>query len=268
MAQVFRTTRHTTCIPEEVGGSGNPSIPTAHGVVVAMEAALDHLGHGTLEGKTVAVQGLGNVASAMIRDLIERREGRIVGADIDERAVAQARARFAGAALDLRLAGPHEDAILAEPCDILAPNAVGAVLNDRTIPRIRARIVCGAANNQLEEPRRDATALRDGGILYVPDFLANRMGIVSCANEQYGMVADDPVILGHLDRGNPNGIFQRAQEVFRRAGESGRTTAEEAERLADELGAQLHPIWGHRGRVIIDHLVRSGWDRGRPVGGP
>jgi hypothetical protein len=105
-------------------------------------------------------------------------------------------------------------------------------------------------------------ALKEQGILYVPDFLANRMGIVNCANEQYGSFDEDPAILVHLGRKSPAGIFQRALEVFKRAQQSGRTTAHEAELLANELMQQLHPIWGHRGQVIIDHLVQDGWDRG------
>ena len=40
-------------------------------------------------------------------------------------------------------------AILSEPCDILAPNALGNVLTPATIPTIKAKIVCGAANSQV-----------------------------------------------------------------------------------------------------------------------
>ena len=49
MAAVFSRTRFTTCIPPALGGSGNPSAPTARGVVRGMEAALAHLGRGGLE---------------------------------------------------------------------------------------------------------------------------------------------------------------------------------------------------------------------------
>jgi len=40
MSDVFSGTRFTTCIPSVLGGSGNPSVPTARGVVCGMEAAL------------------------------------------------------------------------------------------------------------------------------------------------------------------------------------------------------------------------------------
>src|SRR5262245_49841083 len=72
MAEIFTATRFTTCIPEAAGGSGNPSPSTARGVVCAMEAAVDHLRQGTLAGKSVVLQGGGNVGSSMIADLLER----------------------------------------------------------------------------------------------------------------------------------------------------------------------------------------------------
>ncbi|MCW8811736.1 MAG: hypothetical protein OQK64_12325, partial [Ignavibacteriaceae bacterium] len=48
MANVFSGTRFTTCIPPEFGGSGNPSAPTAKGIISGMEAALEFLEMGTL----------------------------------------------------------------------------------------------------------------------------------------------------------------------------------------------------------------------------
>jgi len=64
---VFEKTRFTTCISPELGGSGNPSVPTAHGIVASMEGALAFAEMGDLEGKTVAIQGLGNVGGAMVQ---------------------------------------------------------------------------------------------------------------------------------------------------------------------------------------------------------
>jgi len=262
MAQVFQRTRYTTCIPPAFGGSGNPSILTARGVVVAMEAALQHLGMGTLESKTIALQGLGNVSLYTIDELLRRDVKRIVGTDVDLSAIQAVEERFAGDRLETHLVSPADVSIFARDCDILVPNAVGATLNPQTIPLIRARVVCGAANNQLEDSPRDARTLHDRNILYVPDFLANRMGIVNCANEQYGVFAGDAAIDAHLERDTEFGIFSRCLEVFSRAAESGLTPAEEAEMLADELSAQPHPIWGNRGQQIIDYLVASDWALG------
>lgn len=265
MAVLYTMTRHTTCIPEKLGGSGNPSILTATGVVVAMEAALEHLGRGSLEGKTVVMQGLGNVSSYMVGDLVARKVKRIVAADIDQRMIERVKKAHPGAPLDARLVSRGDNSIFSEAGDVFAPNAVGAVLGPDTIPHIRAGVVCGAANNQLVDPQRDARALHDRGILYVADFLANRMGIVNAANEQYGRFPGDPSIYAHLDKDTPFGIYRRAMEVFERAKKTGRTPAEEASDLADELSQELHPVWGHRGQLIIDYLVGSGWSGEAPI---
>ncbi len=265
MAFVYSTTRYTTCIPEKFGGSGNPSVLTATGVVVAMEAALEHLGMGSLEGKTIVMQGLGNVALHMLGDLLDRKVEKIVGADINDWTIDRVKKTYPDAPIEARLVEPGDVSIFSEPGDVFAPNAVGAVLNPVTIPQIRTAIVCGAANNQLEDPKRDQHTLHERGILYVPDFLANRMGIVNCANEQYGRFDGDPAIYAHLERETPTGIYQRCMEVFARAKSSGRTPADEASDLADELSQELNPIWGHRSQKVINFLVESGWAGGEPI---
>lgn len=265
MARVFETTRYTTCIPGERGGSGNPGVLTARGVVVAIEAALESLGLGSIAGKTVAIQGLGNVSLHTIGVLLERGVERIVGVDIDLGAVQTVEDAYGGAPLDLRVVSREDRSVFSEPCEVFVPNAVGATLNPETIPLLRTRIVCGAANNQLASSPRDARALQDRGILYVPDFLANRMGIVNCSNEQYGIVDNDAAIEAHLDRDAPQGIYRRCLEVLSRAERSGRTPAEEAEALAEELSAEPHPIWGNRGQLIINSLVSGNWAKADPL---
>ena len=40
-----------------------------------------------------------------------------------------------------------------------------------------------------------------------------------------------------------------------------RLATDEAQVLADELSLELHPIWGDRGQIIVESLVRDGWER-------
>ncbi len=159
MTAVFSRTRFTTCIPPALGGSGNPSVPTARGVVRGMEAALVHLDRGNLAGKTVAVQGLGHVGEPLIGFLHEKGVRRVIGSDIDP-SRRQLMGCFPGLDLEVRIVERGDNSILAEPADIVAPCATGGTLNPRTIPTIQAPIICGAANNQLEDPERDDLLLR------------------------------------------------------------------------------------------------------------
>lgn len=259
MAEVFTATRFVTCIPPALGGSGNPSPATARGVVCAMEGALDHLEMGDLAGKTIAMQGTGNVGAAMIDELLARGVARVIASEISRDRQAELEARYAGRPVEVRLTDPGDNTILAEPCDIVAPNALGGVLSPTTIPTIRAKIICGAANNQLLDEVRDAEAIRARGLVYIPDFLCNRMGIVSCANEQYGYVDDDPAISRHFGREWENSVFLVTQRTLALASAEGITTAAAAIRLADDLAREEHPIWGHRGAAIIRSLVRTRW---------
>ncbi len=304
MAAIFSRTRFTTCIPAELGGSGNPSAPTARGVVRGMEAALAHRGAGGLAGKTVSVQGLGHVGEPLVEMLRERGVARVIGADIDAARCAALRARYGGAAgpafeLEARAVGRGDLSILEEPADIFAPCATGGVLGPLTIPRLAAGVVCGAANNQLEDPERDDLLLHRRGVLYMPDFLVNRMGIVHCADEQYGYVDDeDPRLAEHLGTAGgeagdgfvgeahgavpgeageearrraaappadtwENSIYNLSLALLQEAAGRGEPPARAALRLAESRSREPHPIWGHRGAAIIRALTRpgAGWAR-------
>jgi glutamate dehydrogenase/leucine dehydrogenase len=264
MANVFATTRFTTCIPAEVGGSGNPSAPTARGVVAGMEAALEYAGMGSLEGKTVAVQGMGNVGAPLIGFLFGKGVKRVVACDISEDLVASVTAsikeKIAGNQIfETRVIDRNDQSILAEKCDIVAPCATGATINPMTIDTIKAPVICGAANNQLEDAERDGADVSGRGIIYVPDFLTNRMGIVNCANEAYGYVNDDPFIERHLEKEWEHSVYQTTLRVLGKAKEAGLTTARAAMDLADELSLEEHPVFGHRGIKIIGSLVQDHW---------
>ena len=259
MANVFSGTRFTTCIPPKFGGSGNPSIPTARGVISGMEAALEFLGSGTLKEKTIALQGLGHVGEPLVRFLFDKNVKKVVAADINPEHINSAKKKFADRNFECRLIDKSDLSIFNEDCDIFSPNATGAVLNPQTIPMLKAKIVCGAANNQLEDMQRDGKSFHDRGIYYVPDFLTNRMGIVTCANEQYGYINDDPMIENHFSRNWEHSIFNRTLQILKESKEKNTPTSDIALRLADKLSREEHPIFGHRGKQIIKSLVENKW---------
>ena len=133
------------------------------------------------------------------------------------------------------------------------------MLNPVTIPMIKAKIVCGAANNQLEDPDRDGKDLFKRGIIYVPDFLTNRMGIVNCANEQYGYVNDDPFIERHFSTDWEHSIYRMALMVLKKSHKKNKHTGKIAVQIADKLSKKNHPVFGHRGQQVIDSLVKDKW---------
>lgn len=259
IAEIHRHTRFVTCIPPERGGAGNPSEMTARGVVAAIETALAFGGSDDLRGAQVAMQGAGHVGAAMIPMLLERGTARISVADTSAARCAEVRSRFGDHGVAVREVAPGDASIFAEDCDVLVPNALGGVLNPKTIPTIRASLICGAANNALEDDERDALALAERQIVYVPDFVANRMGIVFCANEHAGSLPDDPEIAKHLDASWAGSIPALTRSILEQARESGTTPVAAANAIADERGLEQHPIFRDRTSRIIDSLVSSDW---------
>ena len=186
---------------------------------------------------------------------------RVVGSDIDPSRKEDLERRFPdspGWELEVRIVARGDDSILAVPADIVAPCATGGVLNPRTIPATAAPIVCGAANNQLEDPERDDVLLAERGILYMPDFLVNRMGIVNCADEQYGSLDEDPRIEAHLGDEWENSVYNLSLAVLDESRRTGKTPARVALDLAEQRSFDLHPLWGHRGAAIIRSLMKNG----------
>jgi len=51
-------------------------------------------------------------------------------------------------------------------------------------------------------------------------------------------------------------VTRRALELAER---ENITSAAAANRLADALATEPHPIWGHRARAIVAGLVADGW---------
>ena len=85
------------------------------------------------------------------------------------------------------------------------------------------------------------------------------MGIVQCANEQYGVLPNDPAINKHFDRDWPHSIHQSIFQVLSMAAEQHAPTAAVALSQAEKLSLEAHPIFGHRGQQLIDSLVKEAW---------
>lgn len=178
MHEVARETRHVAGLAA-VGAAagGDPSPWTAAGVFGAIEAGAAFALGCDLKGLTVAVQGTGNVGGELCRRLADAG-ARLVIAD-----VAPGRRDRLATILGARVVGA--ETIASVDCDIFVPCALGGVLDEPAVGAMKARLVCGGANNQLAAPGV-AGLLRDRGITYVPDYVANAGGIVSVSAEYLG----------------------------------------------------------------------------------
>jgi leucine dehydrogenase len=207
--------------PEEGQAGGDPSPKTAFGIFRGIEAAVAfQLGRDSVDGMTVAVQGVGNVGYRLCK-LLAEAGAKLAVADIDAARVRRACDDFAATPVAL-------DEIVACKADVLAPCALGATITAESIATLRTTIVAGGANNQLETPE-DGQRLSDAGILYAPDYVINGGGIINVASEYYAD-ADDQEVMRSVAKIGPRltGIFEAA-----------RATGKPTNIVADEMARQI-----------------------------
>lgn len=219
MEYVFMETPWVTGIPKAFGGSGDPSPYTAHGVLMGVKATVkEKFATDSLRGIRIAVQGLGNVGFHLVEYLV--KEGaQVTVTDIDSEKLKKVAAQFG-----CRAVSPEE--IISIDCDLFAPCAMGAVINDKSLTQIKAKAICGGANNQLLEARH-GDALRELGILYAPDYVANAGGLMNVFVELEGYSPDRA-----LDKTVQ--VYDNLLKVFAIAKREGIGTHTAADRLAEE----------------------------------
>ena len=173
------------------------------------QACTSHVfGSESLKGKTVAVQGIGNVGFSLLHYL-EKAGANIIVSDIDPSRIEAAKSRF-----DARAVAPKD--IFGVDCDIFAPCAFGEIVNKQSISDLKCKIIAGAANNQLAFPAMSRD-LYDKGFVYAPDYVINCGGLISVANE--AIVTGTPY--------NKEGVMQRTEATFGRVLNVLRRSAEE-----------------------------------------
>jgi len=216
---MMRKTKHICGLPMN---SGDPSPFTARGVLQGIRAtAKVALGTDSLEGLTIAVQGLGKVGYDLCR-LLNESGAKLIIANRSNKAMAEKAADEFGAVIV-----PTEE-IYAQECDIFSPNAMGAILNPKTIPMLNCKAVAGGANNQILDDA-SGLALKARGIYYAPDFVINGGGVINAAAEVDGPYNKDAV-LAKVDN-----IYNSIEHILSESKRTGEPEGVIATRYAESL---------------------------------
>jgi len=215
MAHAAEETKYVAGLP---GKSGDPSPVTARGVFLGIKAAaLRAFGTDDLNGRHVAVQGVGHVG-AYVCGHLAKAGAKLTIADVNLEALAQV-ARDTGASI----VGPSE--IYDVAADIFSPCALGAIINPDTLPRLKAKVIAGGANNQLSTPDM-GEKVKERGILYAPDYVINGGGIINVAAEIAGAY-DMAWVDGKVTR-----LMETLGEVLDQAQREGKATNRVADAIA------------------------------------
>ncbi len=213
-------TDHVSGLPENMGGSGDPSPVTAYGVYVSMKASAKEVwGSDSLSGKKVLVQGIGHVGEVLVNHLT--KEGaKVYINDISEE-------RLKAAADKYKAEVVSADTMFDLDIDIYAPCALGATVNDETLSRLKCKIICGAANNQLAIENTHGLAVGKQGILYAPDFVVNAGGIINVFYELEGYNRERAML--HAEK-----IYDTTWNLFQMAKKEGIPTYMAANKLGEQ----------------------------------
>lgn len=163
--------------------TGDPSLSTAKGVASAIYAYanMDNISLGSLR---VFITGVCGAVGSRLAMLLRNRGVMVSGMDITTDADKIAYVKDLGVEL---LTGDEFPQV-----DVFAPCARGGILNETSIPLLKQagiKAVIGSANCQLKDTTNDAYRLHKAGILYAPDYVVNRGGLIF-VGEQFGLVKD------------------------------------------------------------------------------
>lgn len=251
--------------PRNAGGIMGRVEATGRGVQYALREFFRHPEDvaiagltGTLAGKRIVIQGLGNVGYHAAKFLAEEDGAKIVGiierdgavtsdAGLDVEAVSDWIRKHDGVK-GYADATYHEDgaAILEAECDILIPAALEGVINLGNAARIQAPLIIEAANGPVTAGADEV--LREKGTVIIPDLYANAGGVTV---SYFEWVKN----LSHIRFGR----LQRRQEEARH-----QLIVDELERLDRYLGDQWSMTPHFKSKYLRGadelELVRSGLD--------
>lgn len=251
--------------PLHAGGIAGRVEATGRGVQYALQEFFRHPEDvakanlaGSLDGKRVIVQGLGNVGyhaalflqnedGAKVIGVIERDGALFDPEGLDIEAVHHWIAKHGGVTGYPDATHTAEGAaVLEEDCDILIPAALEGVINLNNAANIKAKLIIEAANGPVTSGADEI--LRKKGVVIIPDMYANAGGVTV---SYFEWVKN----LSHIRFGR----MQRRQEEARH-----QLVVDELERLDRYLGDSWSMTPDFKKRYLRGadelELVRSGLD--------
>jgi len=221
MEYIKMETDFVSGLPEEFGGSGDPSPFTALGAFEGIRASVKYrLKESSLKDIRVAIQGVGHVGYYLC-ELLHEAGADLIVSDIFEDKVERVVDNFGARSVS-------GDEIYSVDAEVFAPCALGAIINDDTISRMKFKIIAGGANNQLLDEKIHGRKLMEKNILYAPDYLINAGGVTNVFFEVIKEYSRDRVTK------KVKNIYNILMEVYHIAEKENITTAEAAARLAEK----------------------------------
>ncbi len=228
MEYIRMETQYVTGVPETIGGSGDPSPISALGVFMGIKASVKELfGTDSLTGKSVIVQGIGQVGENLVK-LLRDENVKVYISDINEEQTARVSKKYGAEAVS-------NNSIFDIDADIYSPCALGATVNTHTINKLKCAIIAGSANNQLEDEAVHGRLLLEKGILFAPDYVINAGGVINCYSELMGFTKKRTLQL-------TENIYEATRNIIKLSKSENIATIQAANKIVEKRIADINKV--------------------------
>lgn len=178
MLDISRETKYLLGVDENYITSGNSPVEVlTRGMMQGMKAlANKYLGQNTLKGLTFAVQGLGQIGSKVVEELLKIEDTKLIITDVvyDKIKIIQDKSS------NVQVVKAQE--IYNPKCHFFVSCAHDNIIEKENIQQLNCKILTGSANEIIanEELENELSAK---GIVYVPGFIINGGDIISANDE-------------------------------------------------------------------------------------
>ena len=209
--------------PYFVGTKTDPVRYTALGIYYSMLVAMGELdGRESLEGKSVAIQGVGKVGRKLL-ELIYPYVSKVYVADIDKKRLNFIKDKFT----KVNIMGV--DDIYKQDVDIYSPNALSNCVRKEILKELKAKAIVGGANGQLDEANT-GDKLFKMGVLYAPDYVVNAGGLIAVVDEYENGTHRVKRVSRRVEK-----IADQLKKVIKKSKKSSLPTNRVSDQMAEEI---------------------------------
>jgi len=225
---VRRESEYILGMEESHGGLGKIYVNRAKGMIKGFKAIAKYkLKTNSLKGLKIVVQGIGDLGSELVKQLI------IEEADITITDKVYDRIKVVQDKVD-NISIEKPDKIYDIECDIFCTCATEKLISTENIKRIKSKILTGGTNQALKN-LKDVSILKQNNVLYVPGYIINGGDIIQMSNEKEGYGAKK--VETELDD-----IYRNTLDLINESEKSGIVLCELATKKAEEYVTNVSSI--------------------------
>jgi leucine dehydrogenase len=225
---VKRESNYILGMEESHGGLGKIYVNRAKGLIKGLKAIVKYkLKTNSLKGLKIVVQGIGDLGSEFVKQLI-KEEAEITITDKIYDRIKVIRDEVS----NVKIEKPEN--IYHTECDIFCSCAAERMIGTEELMQLKCKILTGGTN-QLLKNQNDTQLLKQNNILYVPGYILNGGDIIQMSNELEGY--------GYEKLENElEDIYRNTLELLNESDETGTMLCELAIKKAEEYVTKVSAI--------------------------